>query len=189
MRKKPLSFSVSPLLRGVQLITVCLQPKDYVCGKTMVLHREEASLRIITYGTFDLFHLGHVRLLARARALGEMLIVGLSTDEFNAVKGKTCVMPFEQRRAMLEACRHVDLVIPETCWEQKKTDVVEQGVGTFVMGDDWTGKFDDLRGLCDVVYLPRTPDISTTELKRRIVEYRQLYLTSSEPDAPLRATA
>jgi glycerol-3-phosphate cytidylyltransferase len=155
----------------------------------MARRRGDGQRRILTYGTYDLFHLGHVRLLARARALGDMLIVGLSTDEFNAVKGKTCVMPFEQRRVMLEACRHVDLVIPETCWEQKQSDVVDHGVDTFVMGDDWAGKFDGLKALCDVVYLPRTPDISTTELKRRIVTYRQLYLSSSEPDAILQATA
>jgi glycerol-3-phosphate cytidylyltransferase len=153
----------------------------------MAKRRNNGKRRVLTYGTYDLFHLGHVRLLARAKALGDVLIVGLSTDEFNAVKGKTCVMPFEQRRAMLEACRHVDLVIPETCWEQKRSDVVHHGIDTFVMGDDWAGKFDELKDLCSVLYLPRTPDISTTELKRRIVTYRQLYLTSPEPDAALQA--
>lgn len=121
--------------------------------------------RILTYGTFDLFHYGHVRLLRRLAALGDKLIVGVSTDEFNAIKGKSAVMTFAQRRETLEACRFVDMVIPEEHWNQKRTDIVNHNVSIFAMGDDWEGKFDDLSDLADVIYLPRTPDISTTDVK------------------------
>lgn len=121
--------------------------------------------RILTYGTFDLFHYGHVRLLRRLAALGDKLIVGVSTDEFNAIKGKSAVMTFAQRRETLEACRFVDMVIPEEHWDQKRTDIVNHNVSIFAMGDDWEGKFDDLSDLADVIYLPRTPDISTTDVK------------------------
>ena len=122
--------------------------------------------RIITYGTFDLLHYGHISLLKRAKALGDYLIVGLSTDEFNwNEKWKKCYFPFEKRKRLLEAIRYVDLVIPEESWEQKTSDVREYHVDTFVMGDDWHGKFDFLRDLCEVVYLERTPEISTTQIK------------------------
>ncbi len=122
--------------------------------------------KIITYGTFDLLHYGHINLLKRARELGDYLIVALSTDEFNwNCKQKKCYFSFEERKKLLEAVRYVDLVIPETCWEQKRSDVKEFRVDTFVMGDDWVGKFDDLKDLCEVVYLPRTPEISTTRIK------------------------
>lgn len=124
--------------------------------------------RVITYGTFDLLHYGHINLLRRCKALGDYLIVALSTDEFNSKsKNKSCYFTYEQRKLFLEAVRYVDLVIPETCWEQKKTDVHEYHVDTFVMGDDWTGKFDFLKeeGV-EVVYLPRTPEISSTKIRK-----------------------
>ncbi|WP_081780618.1 adenylyltransferase/cytidyltransferase family protein [Sulfitobacter sp. 20_GPM-1509m] len=123
---------------------------------------------VLTYGTFDLFHHGHVRLLQRLSQLGDELIVGCSTDEFNAVKGKRCVMPYGQRREILEACRYVARVIPEESWAQKRSDIVNYNVSIFAMGDDWTGHFDDLGDLTRVIYLPRTQDVSTTELKERI---------------------
>ena len=124
--------------------------------------------RILTYGTFDLLHYGHIRLLKRAKAMGDYLIVALSTDEFNAGKGKKAYHTYETRKKMLEAIRYVDLVIPEESWEQKRTDVQLYQVDTFVMGDDWTGKFDFLKDLCEVVYLPRTPEISTTKIKQEL---------------------
>ncbi|MEP5729826.1 MAG: adenylyltransferase/cytidyltransferase family protein [Sulfitobacter sp.] len=120
---------------------------------------------VLTYGTFDLLHVGHVRLLQRLSALSTTLIVACSTDEFNSVKGKTTVVPYKQRAEMLESCRYVDRVIPEHNWEQKRRDIVDLGVDLFAMGDDWKGEFDDLSDLCDVLYLPRTENISTTELK------------------------
>ncbi|MBQ1678531.1 MAG: glycerol-3-phosphate cytidylyltransferase [Oscillospiraceae bacterium] len=122
--------------------------------------------RVITYGTFDLLHYGHINLLRRAKALGDYLIVVLSTDEFNwNMKHKKCYFTYEIRKQLLEAIRYVDLVIPEENWEQKISDVKEYHVDTFVMGDDWTGKFDFLKPYCEVVYLPRTPEISTTQIK------------------------
>ena|SRR5690554_3731734 len=120
---------------------------------------------VLTYGTFDLFHVGHVRLLRRLRALGSSLVVGLSTDEFNAGKGKESVIPYEARKEVLLACRYVDKVIPEVSWEQKPNDIRCEEVSVFAMGDDWAGRFDDLNDLCEVVYLPRTRDISTTDIK------------------------
>lgn len=125
--------------------------------------------KIITYGTFDLLHYGHVNLLERAKSLGHYLIVVLSTDEFNLKeKNKICYFSYEERKRLLEAIRYVDLVIPETCWEQKVRDIKEFKVDTFVMGDDWDGKFDYLEEYCEVVYLPRTPEISTTQIKNDI---------------------
>ncbi|MBQ7187639.1 MAG: glycerol-3-phosphate cytidylyltransferase [Ruminococcus sp.] len=122
--------------------------------------------KIITYGTFDLLHYGHINLLRRAKALGDYLIVALSTDEFNwNEKHKKCYFSYEERKSLLEAIRYVDLVIPEENWEQKRSDIKEFRVDTFVMGDDWKGKFDELAELCEVVYLPRTPEISTTQIK------------------------
>ena len=123
--------------------------------------------KVITYGTFDLFHEGHYNILKRAKALGDYLIVGLSTDEFNwNEKQKKCYFSYEERKSLLEAIRYVDLVIPEESWEQKISDVKEFKVDTFVIGDDWEGKFDFLKEYCDVVYLPRTPEISTTQIKK-----------------------
>ncbi len=127
-----------------------------------------AMKTILTYGTFDLLHVGHVRLLERAKALGDHLIVGLSTDEFNALKHKSSFLPYEQRKEILEAIRYVDKVIPETCWEQKVADVKEHGVDIFVIGEDWAGEFDFLKEHCEVVYLTRTRDISSSFLKSRL---------------------
>ena len=125
--------------------------------------------RVITYGTFDLLHYGHINLLRRAKERGDYLIVALSTDEFNwNQKRKKCYFSYEQRKKLLEAIRYVDLVIPEENWEQKITDVKEFRVDTFVMGDDWEGKFDFLKDYCEVVYLPRTPEISTTQIKQEL---------------------
>lgn len=122
--------------------------------------------KIITYGTFDLLHYGHINLLRRAKEQGDYLIVALSTDEFNwNEKGKKCYFSYEQRKNLLEAIRYVDLVIPENNWDQKVSDVNEFKVDVFVMGDDWKGKFDFLEELCEVVYLPRTPEISTSQIK------------------------
>ena len=123
---------------------------------------------ILTYGTFDLLHVGHIRLLGRAKALGDYLIVGLSTDEFNEMKHKSSFLPYEQRKEILEAIKYVDLVIPETCWEQKVVDVQKHSVDVFVMGEDWEGEFDFLKDHCEVVYLSRTHDISTSILKTKL---------------------
>ena len=122
--------------------------------------------RVITYGTYDLLHVGHINLLRRARALGDYLIVALSTDEINEFKGKSAYHNYQERKAMLEALRYVDLVIPEASWDQKPNDVKEYHVDVFVIGDDWEGEFDYLKELCEVVYLPRTEGISTTKIKQ-----------------------
>lgn len=121
--------------------------------------------RVITYGTFDVLHYGHINLLKRAKALGDYLIVVLSSDEFNKLKNKKSYYNYEQRKSILEACRYVDLVVPEETWEQKISDVQKYQADIFVMGDDWKGKFDFLKDYCDVVYLPRTPDVSSTQTK------------------------
>lgn len=145
-------------------------------GSDLVINYEHAILhskrgagmkRVITYGTFDLLHYGHINLLRRAKALGDYLVVVLSSDEFNwKEKQKKCYFTYEQRKALLESIRYVDLVIPEENWEQKRTDVHEYHIDTFVMGDDWKGKFDFLKDEgVEVVYLPRTPEISTTQIK------------------------
>lgn len=124
--------------------------------------------RVITYGTFDLLHYGHIELLRRAKELGDYLIVAVSTDEFNwEAKHKRSYFTYDQRKALVEAIRYVDLVIPETDWNQKRSDIHEYRVDTFVIGDDWAGKFDFLRDEgAQVVYLPRTPEISTTQIKQ-----------------------
>ena len=123
--------------------------------------------RVITYGTFELLHYGHINLLRRAKQQGDYLIVALSTDEFNwNEKRKKCYFSYEKRKQLLEAIRYVDLVIPEESWEQKRTDVKEYHVDTFVMGDDWEGKFDFLKEEgCEVICLPRTPEISSSQIK------------------------
>lgn len=129
--------------------------------------------KVITYGTYDLLHYGHINLLQRAKALGDYLIVVLSTDEFNwNSKEKKCYFAYEERKKLLEAIRYVDLVIPENDWEQKISDVQEFRVDTFVMGDDWEGKFDFLKDYCEVVYLPRTKEISTTQIKHDLGEVK-----------------
>ena len=120
---------------------------------------------VLTYGTFDLLHYGHLEILRRASLLGDKLIVGISTDEFNELKGKTCVLSYEKRKELLESLDYVDKVIPEDNWEQKVSDVKENDVDIFVMGSDWEGKFDELKAYCKVIYFPRTKGISTTKLK------------------------
>lgn len=122
--------------------------------------------RVITYGTFDLLHVGHINILRRAKALGDYLVVAISTDEFNALKGKKAYYSFEDRKTILEAIRYVDEVIPENTWEQKIQDVKDHQIDTFVMGHDWEGKFDFLKDYCEVIYLPRTEGISTTKIKK-----------------------
>ena len=123
---------------------------------------------MITYGTFDMLHYGHINLLRRARALGDYLIVALSSDSFNAIKNKQSFFHYEHRRQMLEAIRYVDLIIPENDWEQKREDIIKHNVNIFVMGNDWEGKFDFLKDYCEVVYLPRTEGISTTRIKNHL---------------------
>ncbi len=123
---------------------------------------------VITYGTFDLFHVGHVRLLKRLKALGDKLVVGISSDQFNEIKGKASFFSYEERAEIVAACKYVDEVFPEHHWEQKIDDVKKYKASTFAMGDDWVGKFDYLREFCAVIYLERTPDISTTKIKRNL---------------------
>ncbi|QDH71882.1 glycerol-3-phosphate cytidylyltransferase [Lysobacter alkalisoli] len=124
---------------------------------------------IITYGTFDILHVGHINLLRRARELGDRLIVGLSTDAFNAKKHKASLLDYGNRKVVLEAIRHVDLVIAEETWEQKVSDVKKYAVDAFVIGDDWKGEFDFLGDYCEVIYLPRTEDISSTSIKQTLL--------------------
>ncbi|MBR4830297.1 MAG: glycerol-3-phosphate cytidylyltransferase [Bacilli bacterium] len=123
--------------------------------------------KILTYGTFDLLHIGHIEILRRAKELGDYLVVAVSTDEFNAIKGKKAYYSYEDRKKILEAIKYVDLVIPEEKWEQKRDDVIKYGIDTVVMGSDWEGNenFECLRDICNVVYLPRTEGISTTMIK------------------------
>lgn len=126
---------------------------------------------VLTYGTFDLLHKGHIKILERAAAMGDRLIVGLSTDEFNiSQKGKRAYISFEDRKYMLEAIKYVDFVIPENNWEQKVDDIKKYNVDTFVIGNDWAGKFDNLKDYVDVVYLERTDGISTTQIKQDLSE-------------------
>ncbi|SDK14246.1 glycerol-3-phosphate cytidylyltransferase [Sediminibacillus albus] len=122
--------------------------------------------KVITYGTFDLLHNGHINILRRAKELGDHLTVAISTDEFNAIKNKKAYHSYENRKMILEAIRYVDEVIPEEDWEQKIDDVKNHNIDIFVMGDDWEGKFDFLKDYCEVVYLPRTVGISTTKIKK-----------------------
>lgn len=126
--------------------------------------------RILTYGTYDLLHWGHINLLKRAKQNGDYLIVGLSTDEFNHIKNKKAYHSYNVRKTMLEAIRYVDLVIPESNWEQKIQDIKDYKVDIFIMGDDWKGKFDYLKEYCEVIYLPRTEGISTTQIKQDLFD-------------------
>lgn len=127
--------------------------------------------RILTYGTFDLLHYGHIKLLKRAKELGDYLVVAVSTDEFNAIKGKKSFGDYETRKLMVEAIRYVDLVIPEDSWDQKRSDIEIYKIDTVVMGGDWAGsdRFEYLKDYCDVVYLSRTEGISSTQIKEELV--------------------
>lgn len=124
--------------------------------------------RIITYGTFDLLHYGHIQLLKQAKKQGDYLIVGLSTDRFNALKGKESYFSYEERKQMLEAIRYVDEVFPEDTWDQKRQDLIRFKIDCLVMGSDWEGFFDELKDQCEVLYLERTPEISTTQIKTEL---------------------
>lgn len=121
--------------------------------------------RVITYGTFDTFHFGHLELLSRARDLGDYLVVGLSTDSFNTIKGKQSLFDFKKRKEWLNSIKYVDKIIPEKNWEQKTNDIIKNKINILVMGEDWRGKFDHFFELCDVVYLPRTEGISSSLIK------------------------
>ncbi|MGA9289787.1 MAG: glycerol-3-phosphate cytidylyltransferase [Anaerobacillus sp.] len=125
--------------------------------------------KVLTYGTFDLLHWGHINLLKRAKDLGDHLVVAISTDEFNEIKNKKAYHSYENRKLILEAIRYVDEVIPEEHWEQKVDDVKNHDIDIFVMGDDWEGKFDFLKDHCEVIYLPRTAGISTTKIKKELL--------------------
>lgn len=129
------------------------------------------SKTVITYGTFDMFHIGHLKLLRRLSEMGDKVIVAVSTDEFNREKGKKTLIPYDQRAAIVEAIDCVDMVIPERSWKQKVEDVNKYEVDVFAIGDDWTGKFDFLEAYCEVIYLPRTQNISTTDLKRSLKRF------------------
>lgn len=133
---------------------------DYVKVKNM------RKKRVITYGTFDLLHPGHINILRRAKEMGDELIVGLSTDEFNVLKHKESVLSYEERKLVLESVKYVDRIIPEVSWEQKVRDIQRLGIDIFVMGEDWKGEFDDLARYCEVIYLSRTRGISSTKIKR-----------------------
>lgn len=130
----------------------------------------KTTKKVITYGTFDLIHMGHINLLRRAKARGDYLIVAVSTDEFNRVKHKDAYYSFEDRKAILEAIEYVDEVIPEHTWNQKAGDVVKHKIDAFVMGDDWRGEFDFLKDHCQVVYLPRTKGVSTTKTREDLAQ-------------------
>lgn len=130
-----------------------------------------ANKTILTYGTFDLLHVGHLNMLERLKALGDRLIVGVSTDEFNQQKGKQSVYSFEERSRIVNALECVDEVIPETCWEQKISDIQSHNVAIFGIGEDWRGEFSELAEYCEVVYLPRTPSISSTEVKKSLTSF------------------
>ena len=126
---------------------------------------DEKFKTVLTYGTFDLLHYGHLEILRRASLLGDKLIVGVSTDKFNEIKGKTCVLPYQKRKELLDSLDYVDKVIPENNWDQKVTDIQDNDIDIFVMGDDWKGKFDELKKFCEVIYFPRTKGISSTKLR------------------------
>jgi len=135
-----------------------------------------ATRTIITYGTFDMFHIGHLELLKRLKELGDKLIVAVSTDEFNEIKGKKTIIPYIQRASIIEAIRYVDMVIPENDWEQKVTDVKHLNIDVFAIGDDWEGKFDFLKEYCEVIYLPRTDGVSSTDLKKQLHKISEINL-------------
>lgn len=152
-----------------QTLTQIHTQVQFLGGPARLRHPARLHSIALTYGTYDLFHIGHVRLFERIKQRYDWLVVAVSTDEFNAVKGKRSVVPYADRVAMIQACRHVDEVIAETDWAQKSRDIEAYGADALVMGSDWTGHFDEFRTLCDVVYLPRTDHVSSTELKTDIV--------------------
>jgi len=123
---------------------------------------------VLTYGTFDMFHIGHLKLLERLSKLGDKLIVAVSCDEFNKIKGKKTIIPYDQRAAIVKAIKYVDIVIPENEWAQKEKDIKKYNVDIFSMGHDWEGRFDELKEYCEVIYLPRTEGISSTDLKETL---------------------
>ena len=125
--------------------------------------------KVITYGTFDLFHFGHLEILRRAKELGNYLVVAVSTDGFNKIKGKKCIYPFEHRIKIIEAIKYVDKVIPEKNWEQKREDIMSHNIDIFTMGDDWKENFDELKDICKVIYLERTKGISTSNLRENTI--------------------
>ena len=131
---------------------------------------------VITYGTFDLFHIGHLRLLERLRHFGDRLYVGVSTDEFNAVKGKKTVVPYSHREEIVRSICHVTDTFPEDRWEQKRDDIIRFSADVFAMGDDWVGKFDDLSDICRVVYLPRTEGVSSTIIKNALRPFSRAHI-------------
>jgi len=126
---------------------------------------------VITYGTFDMFHIGHLNILKKAKELGDYLIVAVSTDSFNEIKGKKTLIPYDQRAEIVKSIKYVDYVIPENSWDQKINDIKKYSVDVFVIGDDWKGKFDYLEKLCEVVYLERTKGVSTTYLKKSLKNF------------------
>lgn len=123
---------------------------------------------VLTYGTFDLFHIGHLNMIRRLAALGDRLVVGVSTDSFNSIKGKHSIFSYDERAAIVSALGCVDIVIPEESWQQKTTDIEKYSVNVFGIGNDWKGKFDDLKQYCDVIYLERTPRVSSTLIKNKL---------------------
>jgi len=135
------------------------------------------EITVLTYGTFDMFHIGHLKLLQRLKKLGTKLIVAVSSDEFNDLKGKKTLIPYEQRALIVENIKCVDMVIREDNWEQKVTDIQKYGVDIFSMGDDWEGEFDFLKEYCEVIYLARTENISTTQLKQELNTFLNIYET------------
>lgn len=137
----------------------------------MVEQNKRPRKTVVTYGTFDMFHIGHLNLLKRLSEMGDRVVVAVSTDKFNQNKGKKTLIPYEQRAAIVKAISYVDLVIPEESWEQKLTDVEKYNIDVFAIGEDWRGEFDFLKEVCEVVYLERTKNISTTELKRSLKRF------------------
>ncbi|MBB4866412.1 glycerol-3-phosphate cytidylyltransferase [Pseudomonas nitritireducens] len=139
---------------------------------------DETKHTIITYGTFDLFHHGHLKLLMRLKSIGGKLIVGVSTDEFNELKGKKTIIPFLERIEIVNSIKYVDQAIPESSWGQKEQDIKSFGVTTLGMGDDWAGKFDHLQDLCNVIYLPRTEGISSTQIKKTLSHFNHEHIST-----------
>lgn len=145
--------------------------------------RDESMKTVITYGTFDIFHVGHLRMLERLSRLGDRLVVGVSTDEFNKQKGKESLLSYEDRAAVVSAIRCVHQVFPEESWDQKKQDIIKYNVNIFGIGDDWVGEFDYLKNLCEVHYLPRTYGISSTKVKNILSKQSLTHIKQIEESA------